>query len=95
MRNNKKFATGLTAITVAAAASQATATNGDHLLGLSAMQNGMAGPVVAMPQEATTVLVNPAGMAALNIKDVRFDLGIGFLNPPRQINGFETIPTCT
>lgn len=90
MGNDKKFTTGLAAVTLAAAASQAAATNGDYMLGLSAIQNGMAGAVVAMPQEATTVLVNPAGMAALNIKDVRFDLGIGFLNPPRQINGFES-----
>ena len=69
------------------AAPYAAATNGDHMLGLSAIQNGMAGAVVAAPQEATTVLVNPAGMAMLDMKDVRFDLGLGFLNPPRQVNG--------
>ena len=68
----------------------AAATNGDHMVGLSAIQNGMAGAVVAAPQEATTILVNPAGMAMLDIKDVRFDLGVGFLNPPRKVNGFES-----
>lgn len=72
------------------AAPYAAATNGDHMLGLSAIQNGMAGAVVAAPQEATTVLVNPAGMAMLDMKDVRFDLGLGFLNPPRQVNGNES-----
>lgn len=68
----------------------AAATNGDHMIGLSAIQNGMAGAVVAAPQEATTILVNPAGMAELAIKDVRFDLGVGFLNPPRKVNGLES-----
>jgi len=93
MTHNKKLTVGLaaaTAVTLAAVAPHAAATNGDHMVGLSAIQNGMAGAVVAAPQEATTVLVNPAGMAMLDIKDVRFDLGIGFLNPPRQVNGFES-----
>jgi long-chain fatty acid transport protein len=78
------------ALALGAAAPLAAATNGDHMIGLSAIQNGMAGAVVAAPQEATTVLVNPAGMAELDIKDVRFDLGIGFLNPPRRVNGIES-----
>jgi long-chain fatty acid transport protein len=75
---------------LAAFAPHAAATNGDQMLGLSAIQNGMAGAVVAAPQDATTVLVNPAGMAELKIKDVRFDLGVGFLNPPRRVNGQES-----
>jgi long-chain fatty acid transport protein len=72
------------------AAPYAAATNGDHMVGLSAIQNGMAGAVVAAPQEATTILVNPAGMAELAIQDVRFDLGVGFFNPPREINGYQS-----
>jgi long-chain fatty acid transport protein len=68
-------------------APHAGATNGDQMLGLSAIQNGMAGAVVAAPQDAATVLVNPAGMAELKLSDVRFDLGVGFLNPPRSVNG--------
>lgn len=72
------------------AAPYAAATNGDHMLGLSAIQNGMAGAVVAAPQDATTILTNPAGMAELAMKDVRFDLGVGFLNPPRNVNGFNS-----
>lgn len=76
----------ITAVMLGIAAPYAAATNGDHMLGLTALQNGMAGAVVAAPQDAATVLVNPAGMALLDIKEVRFDLGLGFLNPPRQIN---------
>jgi long-chain fatty acid transport protein len=68
----------------------ARATNGDQMLGLSAIQNGMAGAVVAAPQDATTVLVNPAGMAGLGLKELRFDLGVGFLNPPRKVNGMDS-----
>lgn len=68
----------------------AAATNGDQMLGFTAIQNGMAGAIVATPQDAATVLVNPAGMAELDIKDARFDLGLGFLNPPRSVNGFES-----
>lgn len=89
MTANQKIRVAV-ALALGAAAPFAAATNGDHMLGLSAIQNGMAGAVVAAPQEATTILINPAGMAELDIKDVRFDLGIGFLNPPRRINGFES-----
>ena len=73
------------AVVIGIAAPYAAATNGDQMLGLTAIQNGMAGAVVAAPQDAATILVNPAGMAELNIKDVRFDLGVGFLNPPRRV----------
>lgn len=79
-----------TAIALGITAPYAAATNGDHMLGLSAIQNGMAGAIVAAPQDATTILTNPAGMAELAIKDVRFDLGVGFFNPPRRVNGFES-----
>ncbi len=86
----KRMLTAAIASALTVAAQQAGATNGDHMLGFSAIQNGMAGAVVAMPQDAATVLVNPAGMAELDIKDVRFDLGLGFLNPPRWVNGHES-----
>jgi long-chain fatty acid transport protein len=90
MMNNMYRAAGLSAVILAIFAPHAAATNGDHMLGLSAIQNGMAGAVVAAPQDAATVLVNPAGMAELAIKDVRFDLGLGFLNPPRSVNGMDS-----
>jgi long-chain fatty acid transport protein len=81
---------GCAAVVLASYTLSAAATNGDQMLGLSAIQNGMAGAVVAAPQDAATVLVNPAGMAELDIKDVRFDLGVGFLNPPRSVNGMAS-----
>ena len=68
----------------------AHATNGDQMLGVTATQWGMAGAVVAAPQDAGTVLTNPAGLSLLNIEDVRFDMGFGFLNPPRKANGEES-----
>ncbi|MDP1526439.1 MAG: outer membrane protein transport protein [Rhodocyclaceae bacterium] len=90
MSHNKKLSASLATLALAAIAPHAAATNGDHMVGLSAIQNGMAGAVVAAPQEATTILVNPAGMAELNIQDVRFDLGVGFFSPPREINGHDS-----
>ncbi len=68
-------------------AHSAYATNGDQMTATSAAQAGMGGATVAQAQDAMTVLVNPAGMADLDIKDVRFDLGFGLLNPPREVNG--------
>lgn len=64
----------------------AHATNGDQMLGVTATQWGMAGATVAAPQDAATIMYNPAGLATLGIKDVRFDMGVGVLNPPRQAN---------
>lgn len=78
------------ALALGCAAPYAAATNGDQMLGFTAIQNGMAGAVVAAPQDAATILINPAGLAELDIKEVRFDLGLGFLNPPREVNGFES-----
>jgi long-chain fatty acid transport protein len=78
------------AMALAFAAPYAAATNGDHMLGFTAIQNGMAGAIVAAPQDAATILINPAGVAELGIKDVRFDLGLGFLNPPRKVNGYDS-----
>ena len=68
----------------------AHATNGDQMLGVTATQWGMGGATVAAPQDAATILYNPAGLATLGIKDVRFDMGVGVLNPPREANGQES-----
>ncbi len=73
-----------------ATATPAHATNGDQMIGVSATQWGMGGAVVAAPQDAGTILTNPAGIAELGIKEVRVDMGFGFLNPPRKANGFES-----
>ena len=71
-------------------AHSAHATNGDQMIAMSAAQAGMGGATVAHAQDALTILVNPAGMADLGIKDVRMDLGFGLLNPPREVNGNES-----
>lgn len=66
------------------------ATNGDQMLGVTATQWGMAGAVVAAPQDAGTVLTNPAGLATLEMNEFRADMGFGFLNPPRKANGADS-----
>ncbi|MDD5405292.1 MAG: outer membrane protein transport protein [Sulfuricella sp.] len=68
----------------------AHATNGDQMLGVTATQWGMGGAIVAAPQDAASIMYNPAGIAELAIKDVRFDMGIGVLNPPRKANGQDS-----
>ena len=68
----------------------AYATNGDQMLGVTATQWGMAGAIVAAPQDAGTVLTNPAGLGFLEMEEVRFDMGFGFLNPPRKANGVDS-----
>jgi long-chain fatty acid transport protein len=66
------------------------ATNGDQLLGVTAIQWGMGGATIAAPQDAATIFINPAGIAELDIEEVRFDLSPGFMNPPREVNGNES-----
>jgi long-chain fatty acid transport protein len=66
------------------------ATNGDQLLGVTAIQWGMGGAIVAAPQDAAILFVNPAGIAELGMDEVRFDLSPGFMNPPREVNGNES-----
>ena len=79
-------AIGLTLI----ATNPAYATNGDQMIGVTAMQWGMGGAAIAAPQDAGTILTNPAGIAELGMKEMRVDMGFGFLNPPRKANGFES-----
>jgi long-chain fatty acid transport protein len=71
-------------------AANAWATNGDQMIGVTATQWGMAGAVTAAPQDAATVMYNPAGAAELGIEEVRLDMGFGLLNPPRTANGVES-----
>jgi long-chain fatty acid transport protein len=74
-------------VALAGLSASAHATNGDQMLGVTATQWGMAGAIVAAPQDAGTVLTNPAGLAGLGMNEVRFDTGFGFLNPMREANG--------
>lgn len=68
----------------------AYATNGDQMLGVTATQWGMAGAVTAAPQDAGTVLTNPAGLGFLEFEEARIDMGFGFMNPPRKANGVDS-----
>lgn len=68
----------------------AQATNGDQMLGTTATQWGMAGATIAAPQDTATVFYNPAGLSQLDFQTIRFDTGLGLLNPPRSINGIES-----
>lgn len=87
----KQHTLAATASAVAACfTSGAYATNGDQMIGVTATQWGMAGAVVAAPQDAGTIMSNPAGLAELGMKEVRFDMGFGLLNPPRKANGTES-----
>jgi long-chain fatty acid transport protein len=87
---NKKIIAGAVSGIMFAMAHSAHATNGDQMLGVTATQWGMGGAVVAAPQDAGTILTNPAGIAELGIKEVRFDMGVGLLNPPRKANGKDS-----
>lgn len=88
MHNQKPLLAALGLALLATA--PAHATNGDQMIGVTAMQWGMGGAVVAAPQDAGTILTNPAGVAELGMKEMRVDMGFGFLNPPRKANGFES-----
>ncbi|HSH31015.1 MAG TPA: outer membrane protein transport protein, partial [Thiohalobacter sp.] len=68
----------------------ALATNGDQMLGVTATQWGRAGAVIAEPEDAGTIITNPAGLTNLGIEEVRVDMGFGFLNPPRNVNGTDS-----
>lgn len=87
---NKNLIKLATITALVGTASAVHATNGDQMLGVTATQWGMAGAVVAAPQDSGTIMTNPAGLSLLNIEDVRFDMGFGFLNPPRKANGVDS-----
>ncbi len=87
---NKQLVSAAVSSALLVMAHSAHATNGDQMFAMSAAQAGMGGATVAQAQDAVTVLVNPAGMADLGIKDVRMDLGFGLLNPPRKVNGQDS-----
>lgn len=85
-----KFIAQAVPLAMLALVHDARATNGDQMIGVTATQWGMGGAVVAAPQDAGTVMTNPAGLAELGMKDVRFDMGFGSLNPPRKANGYTS-----
>lgn len=89
-----KRKTGKTAAICASVliSSMAFANNGDQMVGYSANSNAMGGAVVAMPQDVTTALSNPAGLSYLNLGDdkTRFDMNLSVLNPKRSMNGVDS-----
>ncbi|WP_018077932.1 OmpP1/FadL family transporter [Thiobacillus denitrificans] len=87
---NKQILAAAVSAATCSLAFNAHATNGDQMIGVTATQWGMAGAVVAAPQDAGTIMTNPAGLAELGMKEVRFDMGFGLLNPPRKANGAES-----
>lgn len=87
---NKHILAAAVSVATCTFALDAHATNGDQMIGVTATQWGMAGAVVAAPQDAGTIMSNPAGLAELGMKEVRFDMGFGVLNPPRKANGTES-----
>ena len=71
-------------------AGQAMATNGDQMLGITAMQWARGGAIVASPTDAPSVLYNPAAAGALDIDTIAFDLGSGLLHAERSISGTDS-----
>ncbi len=82
--------TPLAAACLLCSVSPAFATNGDLRIGLNAIENGMGGAVIAAPESATTLFHNPAGLQSVGVKRMRMDMGLGFLNPPREVNGVKS-----
>lgn len=70
----------------------AFANNGDQMVGYSAISNAMGGAITAAPQDVTTSLSNPAGLAFLNWgpQATRFDMTVSLLNPNRKMNNVES-----
>lgn len=70
----------------------ATANNGDQMVGHSAITNAMGGAITAAPQDVTTSLSNPAGLAFLSFgsQATRFDMTVALLNPNRTMNGVDS-----
>lgn len=70
----------------------AFANSGDQMIGYSGISHAMGGAVVAAPQDVTTSLSNPAGLAYVNLGDqkTRFDMNLAVLNPNRTMNGVDS-----
>ncbi len=86
--SKKLFSAVLAAGLVVGAASVSNATNGYYMIATGAKSLGMAGAVVANPQDASTILQNPAGIAWL--KGTTFDIGGAAFSPRRKLNGHDS-----
>ncbi len=82
------FSAAVAAAMVFGAASASYATNGYYMIATGAKSLGMAGAVVANPQDASTIIQNPAGIAWLEGSTV--DIGGAIFTPPRKFNGHKS-----
>ncbi len=84
----KLFSAAIAAGLVLGIGSTSFATNGYYMIGTGAKSLGMAGAVVANPQDASTIIQNPAGIAWL--PNTMFDIGGAVFMPPRKMNGHKS-----
>ena len=84
----KLFSAALAAGLVFGVASVSKATNGYYMIATGAKSLGMAGAVVANPQDASTIIQNPAGIAFL--RNTTFDVGGAVFSPIRKLNGHDS-----
>ncbi|WP_035586785.1 OmpP1/FadL family transporter [Hippea jasoniae] len=84
----KFFSVAVAAGLIFGGAAVSNATNGYYMIATGAKSLGMAGAVVANPQDASTILQNPAGIAFL--KNTTFDIGAAAFMPPRKLNGHKS-----
>ncbi len=82
---NKLFSGVVACCLVVGASSLAHATNGYYMIATGASSLGMAGAVVAEPQDASTILQNPADIALL--PHTTANVGGSFFIPQRSLNG--------
>ncbi|WP_025209658.1 OmpP1/FadL family transporter [Hippea sp. KM1] len=82
------FSAAIAAGLVFGAANMSHATNGYYMIATGAKSLGMAGAVVANPQDASTIIQNPAGIAWL--RNTTFDVGGAIFTPPRKMNGHKS-----
>ncbi len=64
-------------------------TNGMRMIGFGASQVSMGGAAVALPLDAASVIVNPAGISELNH---RIDFGGSFFKPTVKYQAAEALP---
>ena len=69
------------------------ATDGDQMLGISAMQWARGGAVIAAPVDVPGILYNPATLGEIGFEKLGFDLSLGVLDPPRKITSVKGTTT--
>ncbi len=74
-------------------ASTVLATDGDQMLGISAMQWARGGAIIAAPVDVPSMLYNPAAIGEIGFANLGFDLSLGVLNPPRKITSMKGTTT--